>query len=993
MSVPRKRRTVRSETGPPLAARIVDVPRTAKPTETRKKTEAWLRSLGRLSSGKALKQILTEHPGTGTLIDGVAEGSPYLWELASRDPDRLLRVLASDPDLRFGMLLAETAEAISKVGDEADAMRVLRRMKAEGALLIAIADIGGVWPLAHVTRALTELADASLSLALRYLLAAAAAQGKVQPSRGADPGTESGYVVLAMGKMGGFELNYSSDIDLICLFEADGPPLHPDTEAAPFFIRLTRNLARMLQERTVDGYVFRVDLRLRPDPGLTQIALSTAAALGYYESVGQNWERAALIKARPCAGDLSAGEAFLKNVSPFIWRKYLDYAAIADVQAMKRQIHSYRGHDEIAVEGHNIKLGRGGIREIEFFVQTQQLIAGGRHPELRGRETLATLDALSAGGWISDGARRDLSAAYQFLRKVENRLQMANDEQTHTLPVDPEPLENFVRFLGFADRASFADELLRHLRAVQGHYARLFEDVPGIGDAPGALTFPAAIDHRDTLDRLRMMGFARPLEASATVRRWLAGSYRSLTSEIARKHLEELTPSLLRHVARSQDPNAALQTFDQFLAGLHGGVRLLSLLRQNPDLVALIALLLGTAPRLADILGQHPQVMDALIDPAFFGAPADGKGLAAALDGSLAQAASYEDFLDRVRLFRQEQLFLIGTRILSGTISARQAGEAFACLADTLIRRLYTAVEQRFVEAHGPMRRQEVAVLAMGKLGGREMTASSDLDLIMIYDFDSRFERSGGPRPLYGSQYFARLTQRFIGALTAQTNYGSLYPVDMRLRPSGRSGPVATQIGSFDHYQRHEAWTWEHMALTRARVVSGSPAFAARIEQAIAVVLRQPRDGELIAADVVEMRRAIATEKDDGNRWDLKYAAGGLIDLEFIAQYLQLVHAAQQPDILDTSTAGVLEKAWRLGILRADDAEMLRPAARLYQDLTQILRLCLDRPFDPQMAGSELPALLARAADLPDFPTLDAHLAEMQHGVRAGFVHILGTAP
>ena len=992
MTAPRSSRAA-APTGDALAARIVSAPLCVSPEAARRKVDDWLRPLARTSAGKGLAQLMAARPVVRSLVEGLADGSPFLWDLASREPERLLRLLETAPEDRFEALLAETAQRTAATDDEAVAAQVLRRAKAEAALLVALADIGGVWQVPEVTGALTRFADAAVSGALAFLLRRAAESGKLRLRDPARPELGCGYIVLAMGKMGGFELNYSSDIDLICLFDPDAGVLAPDTEAAPFYVRLTRNLARLLQERTADGYVFRVDLRLRPDPGLTQIALSTGAALDYYESVGQNWERAALIKARPCAGDIAAGEQFLRQLSPFIWRKYLDYAAIADVQAMKRQIHAYRGHDEIAIEGHNIKLGRGGIREIEFFAQTQQLIAGGRHPELRGRETLSTLEALAAGGWIDAETRADLDSAYRFLRSVEHRLQMVNDEQTHTLPADREALVEFARFLGFESRDAFADALGHHLRTVQDHYAQLFEAPPGRPEGQPALVFPPMEDDRETLDRLAEMGFERPFEASATVRRWLSRSYRSLRGELARSQIEELAPILLHHLSRAADADAALQALDRFLANLHGGARLLSLLRRNPDLVALIALIIGTAPRLADILGQHPHVMDALIDPAFFGTLPDERSLAATLDRSIGEAQSYEDFLDRVRLFKQEQLFLIGTRILSGTISARQAGEAFACLADTVIRRVHSTVERKFAEAHGRVAGQQTAVLAMGKLGGREMTAGSDLDLILIYDFDPERMESDGPRPLYGAQYFARFTQRFIAALTVQTNYGALYPVDMRLRPSGRSGPVATQIDSFDDYQRHEAWTWEHMALTRARVLCGSADFAARVGAVIRNVLCQPRDAEVIAADVVEMRRAIAAEKGEGDRWDLKYAAGGLIDLEFIAQYLQLVHAARHPEILDTSTAGVLDKAWRLGILSVADAEILRPAARLYQDLTQILRLCLVGPFDPQTAGAELLGLLGRAADLPDFAMLDAHLAETQERVRACFTRILGTAP
>jgi glutamate-ammonia-ligase adenylyltransferase len=431
--------------------------------------------------------------------------------------------------------------------------------------------------------------------------------------------------------------------------------------------------------------------------------------------------------------------------------------------------------------------------------------------------------------------------------------------------------------------------------------------------------------------------------------------------------------------------------FDRFLAGIKSG-RLFSLLRQNPDLIALIAQVLGTAPRLADILAQLPEVMDAVIDPCFFGALPEEAELAAGLDRSLGQSSTYEDFLDRIRIFAQEHMFLIGTRILSGTVTAEQAGEAFARLADLLIRSLFRAVEDNFASLHGRVQGQQIAVLALGKLGGREMTATSDLDLIVIYDFDAQHPDSQGPRPLYGGQYFSRLTQRLINALTAPTRYGHLYQVDMRLRPSGRSGPLATQLDGFVSYQETEAWTWEHLALTRARVVAAMPEFAARVEGAIRDVLSRPRNAAAVAADVVEMRQAIASEKGDADRWNLKYAAGGLIDIEFIAQYLQLVHAAEMPDILDTSTAKVLDKAWRLGLLGTEDAEVLRPAVRLYHDLTQILRVCVGGEFDPKTAAPGLTRLLARAADVPDFATLDAFVAETEAKVRISFNRILDAA-
>jgi glutamate-ammonia-ligase adenylyltransferase len=576
---------------------------------------------------------------------------------------------------------------------------------------------------------------------------------------------------------------------------------------------------------------------------------------------------------------------------------------------------------------------------------------------------------------------------------VEHRLQMVADEQTHTLPRRRPELDRFARFVGYADRDEFAQALVKHLKAVEGRYARLFEQAPLDAAERRPLVFPPDADDKATLATLDEMGFHRPLEASAMVRGWLAGGPRGLRSETARAHFAALVPILIGHMARADNPDAALIAFDRFLDNLSAGARLFALLRQNPDLVALAARLLGTAPRLADTLAQRPQVLDPLIDPTFFGALPGPDQLSHGLARSLGQAGAYEDFLDRVRLFGQEQIFLVGARILSGTISAQQAGLAFAGIADAILRALHVKMAEMLQATHGAVPGGEPAVLAMGKLGGREMAANSDLDLIVVYDFDPARPDSDGPRPLHGAQYFARFTQRLINALTTPTNYGRLYDVDMRLRPSGRAGPLATSLAAFAHYQRNEAWTWEHMALTRARLVSASPAFGARVGSVIREVLCAPREAASVAAHVVEMRRAIAAEKGAAACWDLKYAAGGLIDLEFIAQYLQLVHAQAIPEVLDTATATVFEKASRFGLISIEDAELLRGAARLYHDLGQILRLCLAAPFEPKSAGTSLAALLARAADVPDFPTLEAYLTETQARVCNAFARILGDTP
>jgi glutamate-ammonia-ligase adenylyltransferase len=972
-----------------LAARFTRAPHPLTPGQATGNWASWLAEL-EAGPAAALRQLVSPNPFAGALLDGLAEFSPYLFDLIRADAGRLVRLLQCDPDARLRELVDGTVAAVAAADDDATVMRHLRRMKSEAALLIALCDIGGVWPVMRVTQALTEIADTAVQCAVRYQLSREVVRGRLVPPDPARPEHGSGLVVLAMGKMGAGELNYSSDIDLIVFYNLAAPTLAPDIEPQPLFVKVAQGISKLLQQRTEDGYVFRVDLRLRPDPASTPVAISTAAALEYYEREGRTWERAAMIKARPCAGDFDAGQALLTEIAPFVWRKHLDFAALADVHDMKRQMHTYKGHSEIAVEGHNIKLGRGGIREIEFFVQTQQLIAGGRHPNLRVRTTLSALDALVDLTWIDEAARDEMREAYLFLREAEHRLQMMADEQTHTLPEESADIDRYARFLGYAGRDVFAGVLLQYLNRVQGHYARLFEAVPDKAPSTPDIDYTRGPDDVRILEHLTTLGFKQPVHAAGTIAHWLAGEYRALKGETPRRVFATIVPDLVSGFAQSESPDKALNQFDRFLQALQRGARLFTLLQQNRDLVSLMTLILGTAPRLGDMLAQQPQVMDGLIDPRFFGALPQRAEIHTRLAASLADAQSYEDFLDRLRLFGQESLFLFGMRILSGTVSAQIAGESFADVADGIVQIVHEKVEEQFALQHGRVRGQETAIVALGKLGSREMTATSDLDLIVIYDFDDEHPDSDGPKSLHGAQYFARLTHRLINAFTTRTNVGVLYDVDMRLRPSGRAGPVATRIGAFADYQESEAWTWEHLALTRARVVSASPAFRERTEAIISGILRRPREMRLLANDVAEMRRAIAIEKGEDDIWDIKTAAGGLIDVEFIAQYLQLAHGATKPEILHANTLHVLDKAARLSVLSAADAEVLRPATRLYHDVTQILRLCLSERFNPEDAGANLLRVLTHAADEPDFSALEARLKDTQQEVRRIFLRLVG---
>ena len=930
----------------------------------------------------ALLQAPGQKKAMQSLLESIFCSSPYLTDLTERNPQRFADCLAAEPEQRAESLLADLVGAINEVDNFDAASKHLRDFKTGFALLVALCDIGGVWNVEETTRFITLGADTAVHMAATYLLKDAARSGKFVPVDPNLPCFKSGYIIIGMGKHGAYELNYSSDVDLIVFYDPDIAPLAEDVEPTQFFVRLTRNMVKLLHERTVDGYVYRVDLRLRPDPGATNIAISVAGGLQYYESQGQNWERAAMIKARAIAGDIEAGDVFLKELLPFVWRRYLDYASINDVHAMKRQIHAHKGHGTIAVAGHNVKLGRGGIREIEFFVQTQQLIAGGRQPELRGRGTLEMLQRLANAKWITDEAASDLADAYRFLRMVEHRLQMVRDEQTHTLPVETDALETIARFCGFQDLAGFSEHLTAHMVAVQSHYAALFEDAPGLSSEAGSLVFTGDDDDPETLETLTGMGFESPSQVISTVRGWHFGRYQATRSATSRALITELTPALLESLAESNSPQRALTAFDAFVEALPAGVQLFAMLRANPEMMRLVTTILGTAPRLANLLSSRPKMLDAVLDPDFFGGPVDREALAVQLDQSFDAGNDYEDLLNRARIFGQEQSFLIGVRQLSDALPTAGVGRAYADLADLLTERLLKTAEAELARDNGYIAGGGVVVVALGKLGSREMTASSDLDLMLIYDYPASTEESDGAKSVSPQQYYARLTQRLIAALSAPTAEGSLYEVDMRLRPSGNAGPVATSLGRFVEYHETEAWTWETMALTRARIIAGDPGLAHDVDKLIKEILSRHQDTNILRKDVLEMRQRIFAEKGSENPWDIKTVRGGLIDVEFAAQYLQLANADQAENVFDRNTLAALKAQIEAGFLEPSSGEILLAASELYQQLTQVIRLCITEKLDPPSAPPGFQALLSRAAGLPDFSSLDAHLRQSQEDVR-----------
>jgi glutamate-ammonia-ligase adenylyltransferase len=940
---------------------------------------------------KAFMEALPDDPRGHALLAALFGHSPFLTQAALRESEYIQSFVEKGGDQAWQAFWEALVQEIAPIADQGGLMACLRRAKRRAALLIALADISQAWDLMRVTRALSDFAGLAVDASLSLLLRKAALSGDISLPNPQDPLDGSGIIVIGMGKLGAFELNYSSDIDLIVFYDG---ACYPDAgdELGAAMIKLTRQLVRMLEERTGDGYVFRTDLRLRPDPGSTPPAMSLAAAELYYEAFGQNWERAAMIKARPVGGDRKAGEGFISFLRPFIWRRNLDFAAIQDIHSIKRQINAHRGHEKIAIEGHNIKLGRGGIREIEFFAQTQQLIWGGREPRLRKSGTQEALEALVLAGHVEAATARDMQAAYVFLRTLEHRLQMIDDRQTQTLPTDPLEIDRLGAFMGYADPKRFRADLESHLRSVEQHYAKLFEEAPDLGSSEGSLIFTGSENDPETIATLTRMGFKNADPVCSTIRGWHHGRIRCTRSARARELLTELTPALLAALARTASPDSAFVKLDDFLSRMPGGVQLFSMMSANPQLLELLAEILGDAPRLAGHLSRHPALLDAVLSPDFFAPLPQVEVLTGELSRLLESGEYLEETLDLARRWANDQKFRIGVQTLKTLTTPEAAGLAYAAVAEAVIAAMLPYLVADLEKAHGKIPGASLAVMAMGKLGSREMTATSDLDLILIYEAPLDSEGSDGSRPLTTPSYYTRLTQRLVNMLTAQGAGGSLYEVDMRLRPSGRAGPLATSLDSFKRYHKSEAWTWEYQALTRARVVAGPTELQKKIEAVILETLTAPHDPDKLKADVADMRRRIAKEHKGTSPWEVKYRPGGLVDIEFIAQYLQLREGQRHPEALATGTGEALLRLKQAGVLSHDEQALLSRALHLWTVVQAVLRLTLDSAFNAETASEGLKILLLRSTGAVDFNALKHQMEETGRAVRTLFENLIGPA-
>ncbi|MEM6677689.1 MAG: bifunctional [glutamine synthetase] adenylyltransferase/[glutamine synthetase]-adenylyl-L-tyrosine phosphorylase [Pseudomonadota bacterium] len=952
----------------PFTARIVTAPR-AFDAEIGRETAA---GLGGVFGASGPAQDLAR---------GVAGSSPFLARLMRRHADWLSEAASSPPEAALSALLADPFPE-----DRRPLMAALRERRARAVLLIALADLGGVFTLEETTAALSRLAERAVDAALERLLAEEARRGTL-PSPAA-PLRDCGYAVIGMGKLGASALNFSSDIDLICLFDQDRFEPGQEQTVRMGLIRATRGLVEMLSAPTGEGYVFRTDLRLRPNPSTTPVCLSMAAAERYYEAEGRTWERAAHIKARAVAGDRAAGAAYLERLSPFVWRRSLDFYAIEDIESLLVQISAAdarRREGPGAVPGLDIKRAPGGIRQIEFFAQTRQLILGGRNPSLRMRATPEALGALAAAGAVPAEAAAHLSEAYRAHRNLEHRLQMLEDAQTHTVPTNPEARDRVAALAGYDDSAALE-------RAVAERHERVGETVRRLveGAARPSQRTPAATPRPDAMAKaLADAGVARAEDAAARFARWRSGGIAAMRSERARRLFATLEPQLITGLARAASPDEALTALERFLSGLPAGVQVFSLLAANPAWLELLLELIAAAPRLALHLGREPQALDALLAHDFFEPMPSVAEQSRALSSMLSTCQDYERCLDMVRIFAREQRFRAGVQVLRGLAAPEEAGRAFSAIAEAALETLMPLTVSSFAARHGPPPGRGMAVIALGKLGTREMTEGSDLDLVTLYDAAGA-ETSDGPHPLPVQAYYPRLMKALLAALTAPTAEGALYEVDMRLRPSGRQGPVAVSLEGFQRYHASEAWVWEHLALTRSRLVTlvpgtdapdGGAGFAAEVTAALDRALARRRGDPAVPREADEMRARLLTAhaKDRDQPWALKHVAGGLMEIEFLAQTGALWTGLPRA----TSARALLPALGEVGWITPADAASLVETLTLLQRLQHVERVALDDAMPPERFGPGLETALARAVDAPDFDRVTSLLADHEAAAAA----------
>ena len=862
-------------------------------------------------------------------------------ERAERWSPHLRLLMRRFPGVTEALATGQLHHMSPEIDHDLPVAQALRIAKGQMALAVAIGDLAGVLSLDQVVAQLSNFADRALQHAIDAAIIA------VVP--GATP---TGFAAIALGKHGSHELNYSSDIDPILIFDPVTLPCRARDEPVETAVRIGRKLIEIMQARDGDGYVFRVDLRLRPNPDVTPIVLPVEAAISYYESSALTWERAAFIRARACAGDIALGQGFLDAIRPFVWRRGLDFGAVAEVRGLSRRIRDHYARGQAFGPGYDLKRGRGGIRECEFFAQIHQMIHGGRDTSLRAPATQDALRALAAAGWIDGQDAAALAEAYRLYRTTEHRLQMVDDQQTHSLPRDVDALDGVARLSALENGAALLDLLAPHVARVGQIYDALD------GEAREALPRNTALLEAQLVGD----GFADAEVVAQRIAGWRGGTYRAVRSAAAQDALEAMLPALVRALGEAADPLSAVNRLDRLIERLPTAINLFRLLEAQPALLKLLTDILCHAPTLADDLSRRPDLLDGLISTRALDPVGSISAIAAQLAGD---DPALEAQLDRIRQGVGELRFALGCQIVAGVADPLDVAAGYARVAEAAIWVAADATIAQFERAHGRVAGCEFVILALGRMGGAELTHASDLDLIFLFTGDFQGE-SDGPKPLGAVHYFNRLAQRIVASLSVPTASGALYEVDTRLRPSGAKGPLCVSLDGFARYQAEEAWTWEHMALTRARVVYGSAEARALTAAIIADVLARPRDHGKLITDAIKMRADMMAHKPPKSSLDIKLASGGLVDLEFAIHVTQLAE----------------RRGFSPHLGQAIDALGLPPviseAHQLFTRFLVAMRLVAPDLSEPISATQ---ALVARACHCADWTDLLAQLDAKRHGV------------
>ncbi len=953
-----------------------------------------LPSIDKNAQFDAHMSLISDHLGEQSLSSEKIEKlalatlhSPYLTSLIRRHPEATGRLLNGSFDDEFDNILATLAAPRPGAETDEEFISFLRVQKNCAALLIGLGDLLSCWRLEKTTECLTKIARACLEAAVARALRLRMHAGDLPWPTHTDSqspidiklNTSSGFFILALGKMGASELNYSSDIDLIVLYDAECIHYTGRKSLSDCFVKLTQDVVKFMEQRTFDGYVFRVDLRLRPDPGATPVALPVEAALGYYHSIAANWERSAMIKASFAAGDHGAANQYLRELESWVWRKNMDFEALKEIGAIKNQINRHFDVEDANFAGFDVKLGLGGIREIEFYAQINQLLHAGRNPSLRTKGTIETLNELARLGLAPANLTEDLAQAYKFLRVVEHRIQMVNDEQTHSIPNSPDALNRLSRFLGYSSTSDFEHDVITTTKTVKTHYDAFLPDAGEDGMSVSDEQLVKWLDHCGLKDKNA---------AFETINAWKYGRYRALKTARARSLLNQCLPELLASFSKAHSPDSALVRFDTFLSQLPAGVQLFSLLQANPTLLGLLARVISLAPALANMLAKNTGLWDLVLGPHFFAPPLSKDALREEISIQLSTARDYQDVLDIVRRFAAEQKFRTGVLMLEGIASVAEIGDALSDMADVILSALIPVVEKDFASKHGafPGSGKGLAVFALGKYGGRELTHTSDLDIVFIYEGDVDESYSDGPKPLSPNVYYTRLAQHIITAITALTPEGRLFEVDTRLRPSGNQGPLAVSSQSFKDYYGEGAWVWEFMALTRGRIVYGPRVLAEKIEKiAFEALCRGPKRDNL-AKDVLEIRAKLANQFAKDNMWDVKQVRGGLVDIEFVCQFLALRYRESLDMSSLQSTSDCLLQLFENGAFQEADYQKLLNAFMLQRTLQALLRLCLEHtPKDSNQIPAGLIQVILENTYFDDVSALEEGLCSAQQEVIAQF--------